>query len=96
MDSRKPFRYEPSFVLDATELGDLLPMAAVEHSLGAESQAETGEPDAPQTARPDWVQPFTFPFALELRPPGEDHTIPKPPEYDEMKALQQYQQGVKG
>src|SRR5438270_2333049 len=44
LDSRKPFRYEPSFVLDATELGDLLPMAAVEHSLGAESEAETGEP----------------------------------------------------
>jgi hypothetical protein len=31
-------------VLDATELGDLLPLAKVEYVIGAESQDETGEP----------------------------------------------------
>jgi hypothetical protein len=78
------------YVLDATELGDLLPLAGVEHSIGAESRAETGEPDAPETAHPEWVQPFTFPFALELRPEGEDHTIIPPEDYEELKALQDY------
>lgn len=83
-------RILPSFVLDATELGDLLPLAGVEHVVGAESRAETGEPDAPERARRDWIQPFTFPFALELRPAGEDHTITPPPDYEDLKALQRY------
>lgn len=83
-------RFLPTYVLDATELGDLLPMAGVDHVVGAESRAETGEPDAPESAHPEWIQPFTFPFALEMRSVGEDHTIPKPPRYDEMKELQKY------
>ena len=83
-------RVLPRFVLDATELGDLLPAAGVEHVLGAEPREETGEPDAPESARPDWIQPFTVPFALELRPRGEDHTIPRPPNYEEFKSLQDY------
>ena len=40
------------YFLDATELGDLLPLAGVEHVIGAESQAQTGEPHAPETAQP--------------------------------------------
>jgi len=83
-------RFLPTFVLDATELGDLLPLAGAEHVVGAESRDETGEPDAPDRARADWIQPFTFPFALELRPAGEDHTIVPPPDYEELKALQRY------
>lgn len=83
-------RYAAEYVLDATELGDLLPLAGVDHALGAESRVETGEPDAPEIARPDWIQPITFPFALELRRGGEEHTIPQPPRYEEMKALQKY------
>src|SRR5262249_57918164 len=34
------------YFLDATELGDLLPMAGVEFVTGAEAQARTGEPHA--------------------------------------------------
>ena len=34
------------YILDATELGDLLDLAGVEHVIGAESQAQTGEPHA--------------------------------------------------
>src|SRR5687768_10275853 len=86
----EPQRVIPRYVLDATELGDLLPLAGVEHVLGAEAQEETGEPDAPESARPHWIQPFTVPFALELRPRGEDHTIPRPEGYDENKRLQNY------
>jgi hypothetical protein len=82
------------YVLDATDLGDLLPLCGVEGTdwvVGAESRAETGEPDAPDTARPDWVQPFTFPFALEWSPETEaDNVISPPDDYAELKALQKY------
>ena len=39
----------PYFV-DATELGDLLPLTKTEYVTGAESQKETGEPHAPAVA----------------------------------------------
>jgi hypothetical protein len=83
-------RFFAPMVLDATDLGNLLPLAGVEHQLGSESKAETGEPDAPDEPRPEWVQPFTFPFALERRAKGENHTITPPPDYAELKELQQY------
>lgn len=83
-------RYVAPIILDATELGDLLPLTGTEHMVGAESFIGTGEPDAPPSAHPEWVQPFTIPFALELRPAGEDHTITPPPDYEELKALQNY------
>ena len=79
-----------TFVLDATELGDLLPLAGAEWVIGAESRADTGEPDALPEAKPEWVQPLTVPFALERRPVGENHTIMKPPNYAALKASQKY------
>ncbi len=69
----------PYFV-DATELGDLLPLANVEHVTGAESQKDTGEPHAPAEAQPANMQAFTCCFAIEHRE-GEDHTIERPREY---------------
>ena len=39
-------------LLDATELGDLLPLAGVEHVIGAEGQSQTAEPHAPMPPRP--------------------------------------------
>ncbi len=66
--------------LDATEQGDLLPLAKVEHVTGAESRKDTGEPHAPETAQPANIQSFTVCFAMDYRP-GEDHTIDKPEEY---------------
>ena len=38
------------YVLDATELGDLLELGKVEHVIGAESTAQTGEPTALETS----------------------------------------------
>src|SRR5579875_2745730 len=70
-----------SYFLDATELGELLPLTGTEFVTGFESQKETGEPHAPSDAQPDNQQAFTFCFAVDYRP-GEDHTIPKPKEYD--------------
>jgi hypothetical protein len=70
------------YVLDATELGDLLPMANVEHVAGAESQSQTGEPHA-LAGDPDPLdqQAITACFALDYLP-GEDHTIERPIDYD--------------
>ena len=70
------------FILDATELGDLLPLANVEHVIGSESQAQTGEPHAlPGDADPLDQQSISWCFAISHHP-GEDHTIPKPEDYD--------------
>ncbi|HEX5322611.1 MAG TPA: FAD-dependent oxidoreductase [Capsulimonadaceae bacterium] len=69
------------YILDATELGDLLALAGVEYVTGAEAQSETGEPHAKEKAEPDNVQAITwcFPMAYE---DGADHTIEKPAMYD--------------
>jgi hypothetical protein len=83
-------RYHASFFLDATDLGELLPLANVPHRVGAESTAQTGEPFTPATPQPAWLQPNTVPIALELRPPGENHTIPKPDFYDEIVAVRKF------
>lgn len=82
--------YGAQYFLDATDLGELLPMAGVAHSLGADARSETGEPLAPDAARADWIQPITMVVALERRPSGEVHTIAKPAQYDELKAQQKY------
>lgn len=70
----------PYFV-DATELGDLLPLTRTEYVVGAESQKATGEPHATAEARPADQQGFTFCFAMDYLA-DEDHTIAKPAEYD--------------
>ncbi|PUB26267.1 FAD dependent oxidoreductase [Promicromonospora sp. AC04] len=69
------------YVLDATELGDVLPLAGVEHVTGFESAAETGEPSAPDVAQPGNQQAFSWVFAIEHRE-GEDHTIDRPEQYE--------------
>jgi len=70
-----------SYILDATELGELLPAAGVEHVIGAESQDQTGEPHAIE-GDPDPLdqQAISWCFALDYLP-GEDHTVEEPEEY---------------
>jgi FAD dependent oxidoreductase len=69
------------YVLDASELGDLLPLAGVEHVTGAESTDDTGEPHAIDgPAQPLDQQAFSVCFALEYRP-GENHVIDRPADY---------------
>ena len=82
-------RFRTRFVLDATDLGDLLPLTATPYAVGAESQADTGEPSAPAEADPACLQFLTFPFAVEWRP-GENNTIPKPDGYENNRAAQPY------
>ncbi|GIX06587.1 MAG: FAD-dependent oxidoreductase [Candidatus Poribacteria bacterium] len=70
----------PYFV-DATELGELLPMTGTEYVVGAEGQSQTGEPHAPAEPNPANQQAFTVCFAMDYLP-AEDHTIERPEEYD--------------
>jgi hypothetical protein len=77
------------FFLDATDTGDLLPLAGVPFVTGAEARSETGEPHAALTACPQEVQGFTYCFAVEFCP-GEDHTIPCPPGYEVFRESQPY------
>ena len=67
--------------VDATELGDLLPLTGTEYVSGTESKDQTGELHAPAQADPDNHQAFTMCFAMDYVP-GEDWTIEKPLDYD--------------
>lgn len=77
---RKVILRAPYFV-DATELGDLLPLTGTEFVTGAESSRDTQEPHAPLEARPDNMQSFTCCFAADYLD-GEDHTIDRPTDYN--------------
>lgn len=76
----------PLFI-DATETGELLQQAGVEHVLGAEAQSATQEPHALPQADPLDQQAVTWCFAMEHRP-GEHHVIDKPEGYDRFRTLQ--------
>jgi len=69
------------YILDATETGQLLELGRVEHVVGAEGQAETGEPHALPQANPLNQQAVSWCFAMDYIE-GEDFTIPKPAHYD--------------
>ena len=69
------------YFLDATELGDLLPLAKAEYATGFESRNTTAEPSAPVDAQPANEQAFTVCYAIDYLE-GEDHTIDKPVEYN--------------
>ena len=71
------------YVLDATELGDLLPMTKTEYVSGAEAKSETGEPHAAERAQAENVQSFTWCFPVAFDPAdGAEHVIEKPTQYD--------------
>jgi len=71
---------EAPYFIDATELGDLLPLTRTEFVTGFESQRETNEPHAPAEAQPANHQAFSVCFALGYDKEA-DHTIEKPAEY---------------
>lgn len=77
LDTGLEHTVEATYFLDATEQGDLLPLARVEYVTGFEA---SGEPHAPTLAQPNNIQSFTVCFAIDHRK-GEDHTIDKPEDY---------------
>ena len=91
LDTGRTIRLGAAMVIDATELGDLLPLAGAEYRVGAEAIAETGEAHAqPHEAKAHCVQSFTYTFAAERRPDGERHVIPEPERYAHYRASQPY------
>lgn len=89
LDTGEQTRIEAAVMIDASELGDLLPLAGVPYRTGMESFAETHEPSAPAEGDPEAVQSFTYPFAVEYRP-GENHVIARPKGYERFRDRQPY------
>jgi hypothetical protein len=75
------------YFLDATELGELLPMTRTGYATGVEARSETEEPHAPEMADPTNCQALTWVFAM-----GHDHgshrVIDRPATYDFWRAYQ--------
>ena len=71
---------EAPYFIDATELGDLLPLTRTESVTGCEGRAATGEPHAPDKADTANQQAFTAVFVMDFVP-GSDHTIERPRQY---------------
>jgi hypothetical protein len=69
-----------AYFLDATELGDLLPLTRTEYVTGAESHKQTGELHAKSEPQPGNMQAITWCFVMDYAE-GEDHTIHRPPNY---------------
>src|SRR5438067_3797891 len=91
LDDGSVVRFQPQLVIDATELGDLLPLCGADHVIGAESVSQTGERQAqPLEAKPHCVQSFTYTFACERRLKGESRVIPRPEKYEHYKSSQPY------
>lgn len=89
IDKQQALRITPKYVLDATEMGDLLPLAKTPYTVGSEPKSETQEPHAAEAANPKCVQSFTYPFIIENRP-GENHTIAKPADYETIRDHQPF------
>ena len=69
------------YFVDATELGELLPLTNTEFVTGSESRAETNEPSAKEIAKPNNSQAFSMCFALDYFE-NENHTVKKPENYE--------------
>jgi hypothetical protein len=77
-DEEKNTLFAPLF-LDATNLGDLLPLTGTQYTTGVDNDP----------ARRDETQAFTYGFAVEYCS-GESHIIPKPEGYEDFKTRQPY------
>src|SRR6185503_12706114 len=91
LDDGRLIRFHPEQVIDATELGDLLPLCGAEHVVGAETVGQTGEAQAqPTEEKPHCVQSLTYTFACERRGDGENHVISRPDCYEHYRSAQPY------
>jgi hypothetical protein len=92
----KEFTIKAKMILDATELGDLLPLSGTAYRLGIDATDDTKEPSLYddkgnavfKQSYPGIVQSFTYPFVVEWCAPGEDHRLPwesRPASYEQNK-----------
>jgi hypothetical protein len=77
----KEFILTAPYFVDATELGDLLPLTGTEFRTGTESKEETKELHAAEKADPTNQQAFTMVFAMDYDK-NSSHIIDKPAEYE--------------
>ncbi len=82
----KKIMLKAPYFVDATELGDLLPLTGTEFVTGTESREETKELHAPEKGNPLNNQAFTVSFAMDYIK-GANHTIEKPAEYEFWKGF---------
>lgn len=81
LETGNPLILRAPLFVDASETGELLPLAGAEYVTGAEAQRDTGEPRAKAEAQPKNMQAFTCCFAADYIA-GEDHVIDRPADYD--------------
>jgi len=81
LQNKKEVKISAKYFVDATELGELLPLTGTEFVTGSESKVETGEPSAGETALPGNSQAFSMCFAMSYHA-DENHTIERPANYD--------------
>jgi hypothetical protein len=70
-----------SYLIDATELGDIGAMLKIPRRIGMDSRLDTGEPWAPLKAN-NFVQDLTYVVILKDYGQGSDKTITKPLNYN--------------
>lgn len=68
-------------IVDATECGDILPLAGAAYALGSEGYAQTKEAHASKESNAEDVQAFTYVFGVDYIEDGQ-FTIKKPKDYD--------------
>ncbi len=86
----KWFRFRAKYVLDATDLGELFPMAGAEYVTGAEPRSLTGEPDAREGAGDsNDIQSFTYSFVLGISPHNRE-LLSRPEGFEENLKSQPY------
>ncbi|MHB9028114.1 MAG: FAD-dependent oxidoreductase [Candidatus Latescibacterota bacterium] len=93
-ETGKEMTIRAKITLDATELGDLLPLSGTPYRIGIEASNDTREPSLFDESgkplypepMPDCQQSFTYTFALEWRPENEDNRLPweqRPKSYEQ-------------
>lgn len=79
--SGKRLRVKAKVTIDATDLGDFLPLSGTPYRIGMDSKTETGE-DAAYDEADNTIQDLTLVGILKDFGPDSDKTIAKPEGYD--------------
>lgn len=77
----KRFSVKAKIVVDATDLGECLPLSGSAYRVGMDARSETGESLAPEQVN-QIVQDLTWVAILKDYGEGADRTIPRPGGYD--------------
>lgn len=84
LDTGQLRKVSAPYVIDATELGDLLALAQVPFRTGAEARSEFDELSAPEVADPNDVQGISWCFIVDYDP-DQDHIIDKPEQWEKWR-----------